>query len=92
MGNEERNSSSTAGQNDRNTPAGRNDCKHRNDRATAADTRPGRAMRIPVVTQNIPNDGERVVQPAEGEAPSQQQLEQDVLATNPSIESMQSRG
>lgn len=59
---------------------------------TSADTRPGKAMRVPVVTQNMPENGERIVPAAAGEAPTQQQIEQDVTATNPSIESMQSRG
>lgn len=59
---------------------------------TPADTRPGRAMRIPVITQNTPKNDERIPVARKGEAPTRQQLEQDVTATNPSVESMQSRG
>ena len=64
----------------------------RRNQATPADTRPGQAMRVPVVTQNMPETGERIRPAAQGEATTQQQLEQDVTATNPSIESMESRG
>ncbi len=49
-------------------------------------------MRIPTVTQNMPENGKRITPAAAGEAPTQQQIEQDVTATNPSIESMESRG
>ena len=49
-------------------------------------------MRIPTVTQNMPENGKRITPVAAGEAPTQQQIEQDVTATNPSIESMESRG
>ena len=60
--------------------------------ATPADTRPGAAMRIPSVTQNRPENGYRIVPSAPGDSPTQQELGQDVTATNPSIESMESRG
>lgn len=63
-----------------------------NNKMTPADTRPGCAMRIPTVTQNMPENGKRITPAAAGEAPTQQQIEQDVTATNPSIESMESRG
>lgn len=63
-----------------------------NNEMTPADTRPGRAMRIPVITQNTPKNDERIPVARKGEAPTRQQLEQDVTATNPSVESMQSRG
>ena len=59
---------------------------------TPADTRPGKAMRIPVITQNMPENGARIAPAAAGEAPTQQQIEQAVTATNPSVESMESRG
>ena len=51
-----------------------------------------RSMQVPVVTQNMPENGKRITPAAAGEAPTQQQIEQDVTATNPSIESMESRG
>lgn len=59
---------------------------------TPADTRPGQAMRVPVVTQNMPENDKRITPAAAGQAPTQQQIEQDVTATNPSVESMESRG
>lgn len=62
------------------------------DRATPADTRPGAAMRIPSVTQNQPENNFRIVPSAPGESPTRQELEQAVTATNPSVESMESRG
>lgn len=62
------------------------------NQATSADTRPGAAMRIPSVTQNRPENGYRIVPSAPGASPTQQELEQDVTATNPSVESMESRG
>lgn len=49
------------------------------------------AMKVPVVTQNTPGGG-RVEPAAKDGAVSQSQLEQDVTATNPSVESMESRG
>lgn len=55
-----------------------------------------RPMHIPSVTQVTPENqasaGERIVPTGKTESPSQQELEQDVAATNPSVESMQSRG
>ena len=66
--------------------------KAQNNERTPADTRPGRAMRIPVITQNMPKNDERIPVSRKGEAPTRQQLEQDVTATNPSVESMESRG
>ena len=66
--------------------------QNQNNKMTTADTRPGKAMRVPVVTQNMPENGVRITPAAPGEAPTQQQIEQDVTATNPSIESMESRG
>ncbi|MDE7344965.1 MAG: hypothetical protein K2N02_05315 [Alistipes sp.] len=74
----------------------KNDCNKPmsgpNDRMTPADTRPGCAMRVPVVTQNMPETGKRITPAAAGEAPTQQEIEQDVTATKPSIESMDCRG
>jgi len=71
-------------------------CKERSAAAAAEtdthETRHGEAMRVPVVTQNVPNDGRHVSVSAKGEEPTRQQLEQDVMATNPSVESMESRG
>lgn len=53
-------------------------------------------MHIPSVTQITPESGvlsDTKIEPAtDGDTPTQQQLEQDVAATNPSVESMQSRG
>lgn len=49
------------------------------------------SMQVPVVTQIRPDSG-RIKPTAKGEAVSQQQLEQDVTKTNPSVESMESRG
>ena len=50
------------------------------------------SLRTPTVTQNVPCDDIRITPSGRGEEPSRQQLEQDVLATNPSEESMASRG
>lgn len=66
--------------------------QHPENGMTPADTRPGKAMRIPVITQNMPENGARIVPAAADEAPTQQQIEQAVTATNPSVESMESRG
>lgn len=66
--------------------------QHPENEMTPADTRPGKAMRIPVITQNMPENGARITPAAAGEAPTQQQIEQAVTATNPSVESMESRG
>ena len=66
--------------------------QHLKNEMTPADTRPGKAMRIPVITQNMPENGARIAPAAAGEAPTQQQIEQAVTATNPSVESMESRG
>ena len=53
-------------------------------------------MHIPSVTQITPESGAlsgKKIEPATvGESPTQQQLEQDVATTNPSVESMESRG
>lgn len=53
-------------------------------------------MHIPSVTQITPENstlsGKKITPTAKSESPSQQELEQDVAATNPSVESMQSRG
>lgn len=57
-----------------------------------SNTRTDNALKIPVVTQNIPTDSKRIEVSAKGEEPTRQQLEQDVLVTNPSVESMESRG
>ena len=48
-------------------------------------------MKVPVVTQNTP-DSNRIEPASKDGAVSQSQLEQDVTATNPSVESMESRG
>lgn len=50
------------------------------------------SLRTPTVTQNIPRDDIRIAPSGKDEEPSRQQLEQDVMATNPSLESMESRG
>lgn len=63
-----------------------------NPASTGLDARHDASMRIPVVTQNIPRDDCRIAATDQGEEPSRQELEQDVMATNPSIESMDSRG
>ncbi len=53
-------------------------------------------MQIPLITQITPENeassGEKIIPTGKTESPSQQELEQDVVATNPSVESMQSRG
>lgn len=49
------------------------------------------SMKVPVVTQTA-HDGGRIEPPAKDGAVSQRKLEQDVMATNPSVESMESRG
>lgn len=63
---------------------------------TRHEARHGESLRVPTVTQTAPDDDnspcERIVPSARGEAPSRQQLEQDVMITNPSVESMESRG
>ena len=54
-----------------------------------------KAMQVPVVTQDNPNDaanGNRIVPKDDTEATTKDQLEQDVMITNPSVESMESRG
>lgn len=60
------------------------------------EARHGESMRVPTVTQTAPDDSSgpcgRIVPSAEGEEPSREQLEQDVMITNPSVESMESRG
>lgn len=53
-------------------------------------------MHIPSVTQVRPEDamlrGEKIYSDGTNDTPSQKELEQDVIATNPSVDSMQSRG
>ncbi len=53
-------------------------------------------MDVAVITQTTPDDaiarGERITPTDAGEEPSRAQLEQDVMTTNPSVESMESRG
>lgn len=53
-------------------------------------------MHIPSVTQITPENSasssEKIKPTGKNESPSQQELEQDVAATNPSVESMESRG
>lgn len=49
------------------------------------------SMKVPVVTQTA-HDGDRIEPQAKDGAVSQRKLEQDVMATNPSVESMESRG
>ncbi|WP_295992666.1 hypothetical protein [uncultured Alistipes sp.] len=60
------------------------------------EARHGESMRVPTVTQMAPDDDNspccRIVPSAKGESPSREQLEQDVMITNPSVESMESRG
>lgn len=55
-----------------------------------------RAMQVPVVTQNMPDDafdGQGPIIATYGDtAPTQRELEQDVTMTNPSVESMDGRG
>ncbi len=50
-----------------------------------------KSMRIPVVTQTKPDSG-RIEPTGKDDHVSQRQLEQDVAKTNPSVESMESRG
>ncbi len=53
-------------------------------------------MHIPAVTQITPENeassDEKITPTGKTESPSQQELVQDVVTTNPSVESMQSRG
>lgn len=65
--------------------------EHRTAETKDAASRSDEPMRIPVITQNRP-DSRRIEPSAENEPVSQQKLEQDVIATNPSVESMESRG
>lgn len=55
-----------------------------------------RAMQTPVVTQNTPENTPSgngpIVNSDRGASPTRQELEQDVMMTNPSVESMESRG
>jgi len=55
-----------------------------------------KAMQTPVVTQNTADDtpaGNGPIIPSGcGETPTRRELEQDVMMTNPSVESMESRG
>lgn len=69
-----------------------NDDKNIRQAADEQNIRTENAMKIPVVTQNIPSDGKRITTSGNGKEPTRQQLEQDVLKTNPSVESMESRG
>ncbi len=58
-------------------------------------SRRDRAMQVPVVTQNMPDDafGQGPIIATYGDtAPTQRELEQDVTMTNPSVESMEGRG
>ena len=57
--------------------------------------RSDKAMQVPVVTQDNPNDasnGRRIAPKNDTETTTKDQLEQDVMITNPSVESMESRG
>ena len=60
------------------------------------EARHGESMRVPTVTQTAPDARQQPLLPhrasAKGESPSREQLEQDVMITNPSVESMESRG
>ena len=69
-----------------------NDNRNTPKTAHEQNTRTDNAMKIPVVTQNVPTDSKRIETSGKGQEPTKQQLEQDVLATNPSVESMESRG
>lgn len=69
-----------------------NDNNRTPNAAQEQNTRTDNAMKIPVVTQNVPTDGKRIETSGKGQEPTRQQLEQDVMATNPSVESMESRG
>ena len=54
-----------------------------------------KAMQVPVVTQDNPNDAansRRIAPKDDTETTTRSQLEQDVMITNPSVESMESRG
>lgn len=66
--------------------------EERDARTAQQEARTDRSMRIPTVTQIQPTDDRRIAPTLQGEEPSQQELEQDVIATNPSVESMESRG
>ena len=76
--------STTIGCNDKNKPENQTPTSHE------------QPLHIPSVTQITPESvvlSDKKIKPTgKGESPSQQELEQDVAATNPSIESMQSRG
>ena len=76
-----------------NNKAGCNDSGKTHDQTPTSHENP---MHIPSVTQVTPENnvssGEKITPTGKTESPSQQELEQDVAATNPSIESMQSRG
>jgi len=65
--------------------------EEREREAEKTERRLEKSMQIPVVTQIRPDSG-RIEPTGKGKAVSQQKLEQDVTATNPSVESMESRG
>ena len=66
--------------------------EERKREAERTEERLENSMQVPVVTQIKPDAKKRIDPTPKGEAVSQQQLEQDVTKTNPSIESMESRG
>lgn len=77
----------------KNTSAG---CADKNLPKNQTPTSHEQPMHIPSVTQITPENSasssEKIKPTGKNESPSQQELEQDVAATNPSVESMQSRG
>lgn len=77
----------------KNTAAG---CADKNLPKNQTPTSHEQPMHIPSVTQITPENstlsGKKITPTAKSESPSQQELEQDVAATNPSVESMESRG
>lgn len=77
----------------KNTAAG---CADKNMPENQTPTSHEQPMHIPSVTQITPENstlsGKKITPTAKSESPSQQELEQDVAATNPSVESMESRG
>lgn len=63
----------------------------RQRKADDAATLSEEPMKVPVVTQTKPDSG-RIEPTGKDDPVSQRQLEQDVAKTNPSVESMESRG
>lgn len=77
----------------KNTATG---CADKNMTKNQTPTSHEQPMHIPTVTQIAPENStlseKKIIPTAQSESPSKQELEQDVVATNPSVESMESRG